>query len=182
MFQFRRFTPDYCLPSIFEIPLPELRQRGVKALIFDLDNTLTDHDNPEFPPATLSWLAHLAACDLRACLLSNNRGQRVDQAARKLGIPFVANACKPRRSGFLRAFNLLEVKPAQAAVVGDQIFTDIWGGNQAGAITILVNPVSGHELWGTRHISRRAERLVWRFVRKNMAETANCREKRRKSL
>ncbi len=85
--------------------------------------------------------------------------------AQKLGLPFISGALKPRRGAFREALKLLDVEPRRAAVVGDQVLTDILGGNRLGLHTILVRPMSRREFAGTR-ITRLFERVILRVLRK----------------
>lgn len=149
--------------SIFKIDLERLRQRGIRAIMLDLDNTLVQWNHPEPPAGLVVWLERVKAAGFSVCIVSNNSGTRVSQFAGKVGIPFIAKAGKPRRKGFRAAMALLGVTPAQTAVVGDQIFTDVLGGNRAGAHTILVVPLDPREFIGTRLV-RTVERLILRFL------------------
>ena len=55
--------------------------------------------------------------------------------------------------------NIFGVDETQTAAIGDQIFTDIWGGNRAGVYTILVKPVEvGGEGWFIA-LKRKLEKL-----------------------
>jgi HAD superfamily phosphatase (TIGR01668 family) len=82
-----------------------------------------------------------------------------------VGIPFVSKATKPRVKGFAAAMELLGVRPEETVVVGDQIFTDILGGNRAGAYTILVVPIDPREFLGTRLV-RVVERRVLNYLQR----------------
>ena len=87
------------------------------------------------------------------------------QVAESLGIPFISRAQKPRRGGFHRAVFFLGVKPEETAVIGDQIFTDVLGGNRAGLYTILVVPIARREFVGTK-FSRAMEYFVLRRLQR----------------
>jgi HAD superfamily phosphatase (TIGR01668 family) len=149
--------------TIFDIDLDKLRQQGFRAMILDLDNTLVRWNHPDPSPALLAWLAQVKQKGFAACIVSNNSGPRVRDFAAKLGIPFVPKATKPRRKGFRAAMALLGVTPQETVVVGDQIFTDVLGGNRAGAYTILVVPIDPREFIFTR-VVRRLERRVLRHL------------------
>jgi HAD superfamily phosphatase (TIGR01668 family) len=88
-------------------------------------------------------------------------------------IPSVTRAIKPRKSPFRRAMKMLGMTPGETAVVGDQIFTDILGGNRLGLYTILVVPMPGKEYWATELINRRLERLVLWRIRQRSAGKEN---------
>lgn len=161
--KFSRLAPDLYVPAIIDIPLRQLASQNKKAMVFDLDNTITEWNNPEIKKDVIQWFYRLREYDFTACLVSNNNGPRVMDAAKKLGIPYVAKATKPRRRAFQRALDLLNTSPEETVVVGDQIFTDIWGGNRMGIFTILVNPISVREYIGTRFM-RRIERFALKRI------------------
>ena len=167
MNKLKYFTPDLFVESVFDIPIAELQAKGIKLLLFDLDNTLTEYHNPSVDLKTAAWVRSLEGYGLQACLFSNNKGPRVAKVAEQLGIPFVPRAQKPRKSGFKRVLALFHKRPQEVAIVGDQLLTDTFGGRRAGIYTILVKPISPQEFWGTRHISRRIEKLLWPLVIKN---------------
>ncbi|MFO7273514.1 MAG: YqeG family HAD IIIA-type phosphatase [Bacillota bacterium] len=149
--------------SIFEIDLERLRRMGKRAILLDLDNTLVRWNDPHPTPALLDWLAAVRAHGLMPCIVSNNSGPRVREFAARAGVSFVSGASKPRRKGFLQAMQQLGVAPHETVVVGDQLFTDILGGNRAGAYTILVVPLDRREFIGTRLV-RLIERRVLQYL------------------
>jgi HAD superfamily phosphatase (TIGR01668 family) len=164
--KFRRLTPDLFVNSIMDIPLKELIKKGKKNIILDLDNTITEWNNPEIREDIVMWFKRLNQYGISACLVSNNNGSRVREVADKLGVPFVARATKPRRRAFKNAMNVLNCLPKESVVVGDQLFTDILGGNRMGIFTILVPPLSSREFIGTK-IMRRFERVALKIVKNN---------------
>lgn len=149
--------------SIHHIDLDRLAGLGKKAVLLDLDNTLVEWNHPEPPVELLKWLAAVRARGMQPCLVSNNKGPRVSAFAAKAGIPYVSNAIKPRRKGFREAMARLGVTPDQTVVVGDQLFTDILGGNRSGAYTILVTPLHPRELLWTRMMRRFERPLLARW-------------------
>lgn len=155
--------PDEYRRSIFAIDLDRLAARGIRAIITDLDNTLVPWNEPHPPEALAEWL-RVARERFQVCICSNNSGSRVREFASRLDIPFISGATKPRRTGFRRAMALLNVRPSETAVIGDQIFTDILGGKRSGAYTILVQPIEPQEFFLTRHLTRPVERVVLRYL------------------
>ncbi len=149
--------------SIFEIDLAKLKQMGKRAIMLDLDNTLVRWNDPDPTPGLLTWLDEVKAKGFVTCIVSNNSGPRVKEFAEKVGIPFIPKAAKPRRKGFREAMEMLGVTPEETVVVGDQVFTDVLGGNRSGAHTILVVPIDPREFIGTRMI-RHVERRVLRYL------------------
>lgn len=151
--------PDHYYTSVRAIDLAGLRASGVSALLIDVDNTVSPHHSSVVIPEMREWLASLSARGFTARLVSNNwHGDLQDRAA-ALGIPVVGKAQKPLTRGFRRAAREIGASPEQCAVIGDQIFTDILGGNLFGATTVLVQPVSPVDLPHTR-VLRRLERVI----------------------
>lgn len=163
------FIPKLYLTDIFALPIDELREQGISALVLDLDNTLTFWHDDYIRSEVLELLRSFEAQGFKLCLLSNNRGYRVEYMANRLGITFVKKALKPAKRGYIRACAHLGVRPHQAAMIGDQLLTDIRGANRAGLLPVLVKPMGEHEMWWTMHISRRIEKLIFPAVLRELA-------------
>ena len=170
MFKCQRFTPDFMYDDIFAIDFQVLKQQKIGFLLFDLDNTLTEWNAPEVPERTKQWFEEVRKQGFICCLISNNKGNRAKTVAAQLDIDYISDAAKPLSRGFLRAFELLKAVPTQTAIIGDQLFTDVWGGNRLGITTILVNQIGLNEHWGTKNIFRRGERLIRKKVDINYGE------------
>jgi len=164
-----KLYPRLYVPALLDIPLEELGEKGIKAFILDLDNTITEWNNNSITEEVRQWFSQVKAAGFKACILSNNGEQRVLQVAKTLAIPYICRAQKPRRGGYYQAVARMEVKPEETAVIGDQIFTDVLGGNRAGLFTILVVPISSREFMGTK-ISRAMEYFVLRRLRKRLIQ------------
>lgn len=147
------------VPTIFDIPLLELKKKGIKAIIFDLDNTIIAWNCKEVKTETILWMKTLKKYGFDCCIVSNNLTDRVGNIAKVLNVAYVSKGCKPLSVGFRNALNRFALKPSQVAVVGDQIFTDILGGNFLKLYTILVRPLSAQEFLGTK-VVRIIEKLI----------------------
>lgn len=158
------FCPHAVVNSLFDINIEELGKQGIKGIIFDLDNTIIPWDQPAMQPEITEWLNCLVAQGFKLGLVSNNRRQRVKEIAAQFAIPFAARAYKPAKTGFRRVVSQMHLTSCQVAVVGDQLFTDILGGNRLGLFTIWVAPLSSKEFIGTK-ITRQLERLAVRILR-----------------
>ncbi len=155
----RWLRPAAQVPTIYDIDLAALRARGIRGVILDLDNTIVPWGAREVGVRLPTWIAAAQAADLRLCIVSNNRGSRVTAIANRLGLPVVTWALKPRRRAIRRALVVMGTTPDATALVGDQVFTDILGGNRLGLHTILVRPQSHREFILTRLV-RLVERLL----------------------
>ena len=156
--------PNIIINSLYDIELKALQQMGIRGIIFDLDNTIIPWDSPNMSPDIIQWIKALLSQGFKICLVSNNMGKRVQTIAAIFGIPFVSRAYKPAKSGFRQAIVKMELTENQVAVVGDQLFTDVLGGNRLGLYTIWVAPLSAKEFFGTK-ITRRLEKLAVRILR-----------------
>ena len=147
--------PRGVYPAVTHISPKALAEKGVRLVLADLDNTLVPY-RVKVPNARLvAWRDELAAHGVALFLLSNSRKPgRAQRFAEALGIPYEGHAGKPRVGGFRRAMARMGVGPEETAIVGDQIFTDTWGGGNARILTLLVDPIE----FGT--LFRRARYLV----------------------
>lgn len=140
--------PNYLFEDIYAIEASWLRARGVVVLLADLDNTLVPYGVKEPTEKVRAWKEALEAAGVRLFLLSNSRRPgRAARFAEALGIPYEGHAGKPKGGGFRRAMARMGASPEQTAIVGDQIFTDIWGGNRAGVLTLMVEPIARDTLF-----------------------------------
>ena len=155
------FKPRYWVRNVLSIDKEFLEKNGIDALVLDLDNTLSMHGDPAAEEGIPEWLDDMRALGVKMVVVSNNTNKRVAPLARKLGLPFVANGAKPLTIGITRALRYLGTDRKRTAVVGDQIFTDVMGGNFAGMPTVLVEPF--HIEKGILFkIKRAAESIVFR--------------------
>ena len=155
--------PDIYVESMLDLPLDKLYAIGIRAFILDLDNTVTEWNSMEVKDEVVIWMETVKARGFKACIASNNGRERVVSVAEGLGIPFVSKAGKPRRRAFRRALEVMNSTVEETAVIGDQIFTDILGGNRMNLFTILVVPINQREFIGTR-IMRKFEIMVLRKI------------------
>lgn len=159
--------PRLYVDSLTDIPLENLKRLGIRAFIFDLDNTITEWNSNIVKDEIMDWFANIKQQGFTACILSNNGERRVLEVANNLGIPYIHRAQKPRRGSFRRALILMGTRAQETAVIGDQVFTDVLGGNRSGLYTILVVPINRREFMGTK-ISRAFEFFVLRRLKQQI--------------
>ncbi len=135
--------------------------RGIRLIVLDVDNTLTTHDNPVPADGVVEWIRKMKEAGLLLTILSNNYRSRVEPFAEKLGLDFISMACKPLTVGLSRACRQFQLKPEQICLIGDQIFTDVFGGNLKGVLTVLVEPYELETGWMFR-LKRKLERPIIR--------------------
>ncbi|BBB92762.1 MAG TPA: YqeG family HAD IIIA-type phosphatase [Methylomusa anaerophila] len=157
-------APNEQVNSLGDINIINLGEKGICGIILDLDNTIIPWNSYNMSPEIVKWIGSLTEAGFKIILVSNSGLKRVGEIALKLQIPYVAQAYKPAKLGFYKAATLMGLDVSQVAVVGDQLFTDIFGGNRTGFYTIWVKPLSTKEFLGTK-ITRYFEKLAVRFLR-----------------
>ena len=135
------FTPTKAYESILDVTPGVLREMNVTALILDIDNTMTTHDNPVPIEGIYNWLDTMRECNIRMMIVSNNHVPRVTPFAELLGLDFIPEGAKPLPVGYKKAAEKMGVKKENICTIGDQLFTDILGANLFGIKSILVRPI-----------------------------------------
>ena len=161
------FTPTFWLKNVMQIDKEFLKKNRVRALVLDMDNTLSMHDNPAAEDGILEWLDEMRALGIKMRVVSNNNAKRVAPLAKALGLEFTANGAKPLTLGVNRAVRAMKVSRRETLVVGDQIFTDVMAGNLAGIRTVLVEPFHLENKW-TFKLKRKVESLVFHRDYRNL--------------
>lgn len=154
------FRPDHYYRRVTDIDLDALRAEGIDTLLIDIDNTILPRDTGEMAQELSDWASKLLGEGFKVCLLSNNWHDHVKRIADMFGFCMIARALKPLPFGFRQAMRTLGSKRATTAIIGDQMFTDILGGNLAGVTTVLVMPLSDSDLPHTLFLRRIEQRLL----------------------
>lgn len=164
----KKFLPDEHVKSIFDITPEKLNKMGIKGVITDLDNTLVEWDRSEATPELMQWIEQMREQGIFITVVSNNNEQRVRQFSDPVKLPFIYKARKPMVKSFRKAMQDMKLQKDEIVIVGDQILTDVLGGNRHGVHTILVVPIARNDGWYTK-VNRKMEQylLAW-MKRKGM--------------
>ncbi len=163
---FNKFYPDVVVDNFVEITPEFLEKKRVQALLIDIDNTLVDYQTKEPTEEVISWVDNLKNNGIKICIFSNASKERVEVFSKDLGVPAIHRAGKPSIKRFIKALELIKAQPYQSAMVGDQIFTDIYGGKRSSMLSIWVRPITKKEIFHVK-LKRIAEKLVlWNFKEK----------------
>lgn len=157
-----RLRPADLAPTIYEVNYELLWGNGIRGLLFDLDNTVAPWDAPDPDDRLVDFIGQLRQRGFRICLVSNARPARCARFSERLGVPVLPDSGKPRRRGFLRGLETIGTGPGETAVIGDQVFTDVFGANRVGLYAILVTPLERREFVWTK-LMRLLER--WTLAR-----------------
>jgi uncharacterized protein len=166
-----KLKPDLYLNTVYELDTSILKNKGIKAIIVDIDNTLVSWDTKAPDEKVVALVCKLVTEEFRICILSNNTKKRVEEFNKTLKLPAIHKAIKPSKIAFRRAMKLMDSDADTTAVIGDQLFTDILGGNRLGLFTVLVSPISDKEFIWTR-IVRMLEKSV--LKRNNVIKNKIC--------
>lgn len=143
------FYPNAYFKRVEEITIEFLKKNNIKALILDIDNTLIDY-NKNLSESVIKWAKDLRGQGIKLYILSNtNNKQKVENVANKIEVPYFNLAKKPFKTGFYKTQKALNIDFENIGVVGDQIFTDVIGGNRCNMFTILVDPIDKKDYWYT---------------------------------
>jgi HAD superfamily phosphatase (TIGR01668 family) len=161
--------PKRSVANVFEVTPEWLATRGIRGVMLDIDNTLTEWRSETLSAEILAWVVSLQKAGIKTCVVSNtHRKDRLKRLSDSIHSDFVFGVAKPGSRGFMLAMEKMGTTPEISAMIGDQIFTDVFGANRVGCLSIHMPPLSAHEFIGTRWISRRLERvLFWYLKRKN---------------
>ena len=116
------FVPDIMFDSVFEIKPEMLIQKGIRAVVLDIDNTLVTYGVAEPTDEVIAWIETLKNAGLHVAITT--------WESKKPSARSVKTACEH-----------FGVKAEETVVIGDQIFTDVWCARNAGALAILVKPI-----------------------------------------
>lgn len=159
----RLLQPDLMVEHLFDVPLELLKEKEIRGIIFDLDNTIISWNSKEMTLDIVQWLSELKVQGFQLYIVSNSLKSRVRKIAERLEVPYTGRAGKPLNGGFNAALKTFGLDASKVAVIGDQLFTDVFGGNRIGAFTILVKPLSRNEFFTTK-LTRFLEEFI---IKKN---------------
>ncbi len=139
--------------SLTDITPELLHSKGVRLLMLDFDNTIVPYTTDVPTERMQKWLRDMNASDIQVCIVSNSHRDRVPRFCQEYGLDCVTHARKPFPKGIRECLGKYGIPAAQAALAGDQIYTDTLGANCAGVCSILVRAIDNHNFWlKARHV------------------------------
>ena len=164
-----KFIPDMYQKSIYHIDYDKLQDNGIKCLLIDLDNTCVPYKDKEPNKKLIDLFETLKDMDFKIIIFSNALKGRIKPFKDVLNVDCLARANKPYKKNFLKVIKLFNYDLSEVAIIGDQLYTDILGGNKVGIKTILVNPMSSDDMFITRFIYRTLEKRIYKkLISKNI--------------
>ena len=145
--------PAIITDALTDITPDILEERGIRLLMLDFDNTIVPYTTSIPEPLMEQWLLDMKQTDIQLCVVSNSKKNRVKIFCDNYGIPCITHANKPFTRGIRECLAKFNIPASQAALVGDQIYTDTLGANAAGVTPILVKAIDNHNFWlKARHV------------------------------
>lgn len=139
--------PKLIAPSLTAIRSELLHSRGIRLLMLDFDNTIVPYTT-DLPTEEMdAWLREMLRSDIQICVVSNSKKDRVKKFCREYGLDCITHAKKPFPRGIRQCLRRYGAEPGQAALVGDQIYTDTLGANGCGVTSILIPAIHNHNIW-----------------------------------
>ena len=163
---FKKFYPTMYVDSSYEIDYQGLYDKGVRGLIYDVDNTLVPHGAPATEEA-VELFNKLREIGFDTCIISNNKEQRVKPFAELVSSKYIYKAHKPSRDNYIKAMELMGTDVNSTYFIGDQLFTDVYGANRTGIPSILVKPIHPKEEIQIV-LKRKLEKIVLFFYKKKL--------------
>ena len=147
------FLPKFVTDCVTDLTPQFLSRQGIRLLMLDFDNTLVPYTRDEPTKEIQDWLEEMKRSDIQVCVVSNSHRQRVPDFCRAYGLDCITYARKPFPKGIRQCLERYQIPASQAALVGDQIYTDTLGGNGVGVAPILVRAIDNHNFWlKARHV------------------------------
>ena len=148
------FLPRHIYPALTEIEPSRLASLGVRLLMLDFDNTIVPYTTNDPTDRMHEWLTKAGDSEIKICVVSNSKRGRVVEFCDKYGIDCITHAKKPFSRGIRECLQRYDMEPGKAALVGDQIYTDVLGANCAGVRSILIPAIHNHNIWlKLRHVA-----------------------------
>ena len=157
----KRFYPDERAETVREVDYEAFRAKGVRGIIFDIDNTLVPQDAPA-TEETEAFFREIHALGFKTCVISNNAEERVAPFAERTESSYVCHARKPLKKSYRKAMEFLGTDESTTLFVGDQLLTDIFGARRLGIRNVLVKPVSLESDIPTVRFKRKIEKRILR--------------------
>lgn len=135
------FKPSFQFNKVTDISVSFLKENGINTLLLDVDNTIITYKGDKLISGFKAWRDELLSGGIQLLILSNGKSERLQKTAKKAELDFLPMACKPLPFKYNKAIKLIKAQKHSTAIVGDQIFTDILGGNMVGIKSILLKPI-----------------------------------------
>lgn len=134
------FVPDIYAKSVNNIDYDKLKEKGIRVLLFDFDNTIIEHKNYDLTDDIVKLFFNLKK-SFKVYVVSNSMNfKKLSKLCSVLDVPYIGRSFKPLKFGYKRLKE--DFLPSEIAMIGDQLITDVFGAHRMGYFSILVDPIS----------------------------------------
>ena len=145
--------PAFITDKLTDLTPEFLKQQGIDLLMLDFDNTIVPYTTSQATEEMDAWIKNILVSGLTVCVVSNSHKDRVKIFCGHYGMDCITHAKKPFSKGIQECLRKYQIPASRAVLVGDQIFTDTFGANNAGCVPILVRAIDNHNIWlKLRHV------------------------------
>lgn len=171
----KKFYPEYVFEKVEDIPYELLNKEGIKLVLMDMDNTLIDSKGM-YSKELKKWIKNIKSKGIQLYIFSNSFSTKtVKRISKELGVRYFYKASKPSIKGFKKVCdNFPDINKNEILMIGDQLFTDILGGNRFNIRTVLVKRINKNELFISK-IKRPIENLILNHYYKKEENSQKCR-------
>lgn len=163
---FEIFVPDMYVKSIYYIDYKKLWKRGIRCLIFDLDNTIVPYYVKTPTKRVKKLFDELKDIGFKVIIISNSTKPRVEKFKNELLVDSCYFALKPRKDKYIKVLKLFKFTSNEVACIGDQLFNDVYAANRMDMFSILVNPLSKKDRT-IKFINKVLEKIIYNVLSKN---------------
>lgn len=137
-----KYLPNIYQESIYSINYSKLYDRGIRCLLYDLDNTISPAHSSEPPMKAKELFRKLKEKGFEVIIFSNSPKFRLNKFTSVLEVEGVYSAKKPMTGKMRKLLKDKSYSIKEVAIIGDQLLTDVKVGNKVGITTILIKPIS----------------------------------------
>ena len=148
------FLPKIITDRLTDITPELLRERNIRLLMLDFDNTIVPYTTNVPTEKMENWIRAMLRSEIQLCVVSNSKRDRVKIFCEAYGLDCITHAKKPFSKGIRQCLRKYGIPAAESALAGDQIYTDTLGANGCGVQSILVKAIDNHNFWlKARHVA-----------------------------
>jgi hypothetical protein len=159
-----KLIPDIYQKNIYDIDYKKLKKKGIRCILFDLDNTIVSVKEDVPSKRLKEFIAYLER-DFKVIIISNSNQKRLIPFKEGLNIDVASSSRKPFKKKYLKIMKIYNFKEYEIAAIGDQLLTDVYGANRVGITSILINPIGDYEKFCTK-INRFIEKFIYHYFSK----------------
>lgn len=162
------YKPDMYVKDIYTIDYKKLKSYGIRCILFDLDNTLVPYYKNKPTRKVKDCIERVKDMGFKVIIFSNSNKRRLAPFKNVLEVDCSASSKKPFQKKFKKVLEEYKYNQSEVAIIGDQIVTDVFGGNRMGIFTILVKPISNKEAFFTKFNRMIEKNIIKKLEKRNM--------------